>query len=298
MAHATWLNAPSASATVATALLAGLMALAVACQDAGTGGDAGRPDAVASVDRAGDDAGGRDAAGDSGAADGGGGVDRAIADGADGGDGGPAGDAVLSDAGPSDARPVDDRRPLGPPSYVSAVSSYQAGDGGGYNADLLPGIVEGPPHGGGDTAGSTDVVSLGSGGSIVLAFDADLIDGPGPDLVVFENAFYALGDPNHPFAEPAVVGVSLDGDTFTEWPCDLAPPYHGCAGVAPVYYDPDRNSLDPLDPSAGGDRFDLADIGVSRARFVRIRDAGQCCAGTMGTTGFDLDAVALLNHDP
>jgi hypothetical protein len=45
---------------------------------------------------------------------------------------------------------------------------------------------------------------------------------------------------------------------------------------------------------AGGDGFDLATIGVSRARFVRIRDSGaNSYSGTSG--GFDLDALSVVN---
>jgi hypothetical protein len=46
--------------------------------------------------------------------------------------------------------------------------------------------------------------------------------------------------------------------------------------------------------AAGGDAFDLADIGLQRARFVRIRDSGENpYEGTAG--GFDLDALAVVN---
>ncbi|RYZ33379.1 MAG: cell surface protein, partial [Myxococcaceae bacterium] len=42
------------------------------------------------------------------------------------------------------------------------------------------------------------------------------------------------------------------------------------------------------------DGFDLAAVGLTRARFVRIRDSGaNGYAGTSG--GFDLDAVAVVN---
>ena len=110
------------------------------------------------------------------------------------------------------------------------------------------------------------------------------------DLLVFENAFTG-------WAEPGIVGVSEDGVTWTEWPCapgDAAGGYPGCAGVAIVYAS-STNGVDATDPeAAGGDRFDLADIGVAQARYVRIRDSGVSPAG--GTsTGFDLDAIALVN---
>ena len=49
------------------------------------------------------------------------------------------------------------------------------------------------------------------------------------------------------------------------------------------------NGVDPLDPSvSGGDHYDLADFGVSEARYVRITDR----VDLVGVDGvFDLDAV-------
>ena len=46
-----------------------------------------------------------------------------------------------------------------------------------------------------------------------------------------------------------------------------------------------------------GDAFDLADLGLSRARYIRIQDTGSNdYAGLTG--GFDLDAVAIVNGAP
>ena len=55
--------------------------------------------------------------------------------------------------------------------------------------------------------------------------------------------------------------------------------------------------VDPTDPLvAGGDAFDLAEIGVAEARFVRITDSGYNALGYGGETGgFDLDAVGAAN---
>jgi len=180
--------------------------------------------------------------------------------------------------------------------FAVRVVSFAPGPGAGFGTASLPEIVLGPPSGGGAERGSTDVVSLGVGGAIVLEIGgAGIVDGPGPDLIVFENAFYAGGDPARPFAEPGVVAVSADGTTFVEFPCDAtAPPYEGCAGRTPVYAAPD-NGIDPADPTvAGGDSFDLADLGVPFARFVRIRDAALGPAFP-DTAGFDLDAVVAVH---
>lgn len=71
--------------------------------------------------------------------------------------------------------------------------THVVGTGGGAGESGLPAIVLGPPRGGGAFQGGTDTVSLGLGGTITLAFDDNLIvDQPGPDLPVFENASSAV----------------------------------------------------------------------------------------------------------
>ncbi len=183
--------------------------------------------------------------------------------------------------------------------FADRVVSFSPGAGAGFGQDRLPDVAIGPPVGGGTVAGGTDVVSLGAGGEIVVALDgAGIPDGPGPDLIVFENAFLAGGDPSRPFAEPGAVAVSEDGVTFHEFPCDaVAFPYAGCAGIRPVLSSP-GNGIDPTDPAAaGGDPFDLADVGLRHARFVRMRDVGASIAAPP-TAGFDLDAVAAVHSCP
>ena len=43
---------------------------------------------------------------------------------------------------------------------------------------------------------------------------------------------------------------------------------------------------------AGGDAFDLADLGLESANFVRIVDSGANILG-----GFDLDAVVIVHGE-
>ncbi len=61
-------------------------------------------------------------------------------------------------------------------------------------------------------AGENGVVSLGDRGEAVLTFSAPIVDGPGNDLVVFENSF------NDSFLELAFVEVSSDGVHFVRFP--------------------------------------------------------------------------------
>lgn len=207
----------------------------------------------------------------------------------------PVVDAGTSDAGtdggpPSSPDGGDGGVPTADP-YADRVVSFNPGAGAGFGQDAYPGVVLGPPKGGGAGSGSLDVLSLGNQGEIVLELtDLVLVDGPGVDLLVFENAFGG-------FAETGVVAVSDDGTSWHEFPCaasDRAGGFPGCAGVRPVYANPETG-VSATDPAvAGGDAFDLATLGVSRARFVRVRDSGaNGYGGTAG--GFDLDAIAVVN---
>jgi hypothetical protein len=181
--------------------------------------------------------------------------------------------------------------------YVTSVVSFTEGPGGGFGSDHLPDVVEGPPHGGGCCAGSTDVLSLGDGGEIVVAFDVEIADGPGVDFLVFENPFLVSpSDPSTVFSELGEVSVSEDGVAWSTFPCTAKSyPYGSCAGWHPVFATP-NDPVDPTDPSkAGGDPFDLADLGLARAKYVRVRDAHSKRPACCGTAGFDLDAVAVVH---
>ncbi|MEZ4371399.1 MAG: hypothetical protein R3B07_11270 [Polyangiaceae bacterium] len=175
------------------------------------------------------------------------------------------------------------------PFAVRAVE-HQFGSGQTFGQQDFPQNVLGPPRGGGCCGGSLDVVSLGIGGWVVLELGDTVVDGPGADLLVFENAFeYGTGQI---FAEPGSVAVSADGVTWWEFPCSASEaPWGQCAGTHPVYANVDENDVDPTDPAtAGGDAYDLSDVGLAEARYVRITDR----ADLVGSV-FDLDAVAVVN---
>ena len=59
---------------------------------------------------------------------------------------------------------------------------------------------------------SYDVVSLGDAGMATLTFDRPIVNGSGPDFVVFENGF------SDTFLELAFVEVSSDGNRFVRFP--------------------------------------------------------------------------------
>lgn len=205
----------------------------------------------------------------------------------------------------SDGLPPEDLAPVaghcvagnGSDPWADCVEDFAPAPGIDYGHDRMPGIVLGPPHGGGATGGSSDVASLGCGGRITLYFDPPALrDGPGPDFVVFENAF-VTGDTT--FVEPARVLVSDDGETWATFDCRLDGtwPPTGCAGIEPVYASGDAPIVDVQ--AAGGDAFDLADVGLDTARYVRLIDVtaeyygnDDWCGPPAG--GFDLDAVGAV----
>lgn len=174
--------------------------------------------------------------------------------------------------------------------FADAVITFTPGEASGHGSDGLPGVVLGPPSGNQSGTPSIDVLSLGREGEIILEFvDTVLVDGPGIDLLAFENPMTA-------WKETGAVAVSADGTTWSEFPCDPldeAGGFPGCAGTHLVYAGP--GAADPTDPAtAGGDAYDLADLGVTEARFVRVRDSGQNSYDG-ATGGFDLDALAVVN---
>lgn len=211
---------------------------------------------------------------------------------------------VASDPTPSqrlpDAGYTYDGGTLSGARFATKVVSFTPGGCAGFGAGAMPNVVFGPPFGAGDAQGGLDVVSLGAGGTIVLGFDNAIVDGPGDDFIVFENAFFAGGNPMRVAADLGEVSVSDDGTTWQTFPCTAtAYPYGACAGWHPVYSSPD-NGISPVSNEAGGDRYDLSALGVAHARFVRIRDVGssECPSGSpLRTVGFDLDAIALVNAE-
>lgn len=173
-----------------------------------------------------------------------------------------------------------------PYPFITKVISVNYGEGAGFGQESFPDIVLGSPIGYGEYRGSLDVLTLGEGGSITVTFDVLIQDGDGPDVIVFENPFVG-------WLETGVVSASVDGENWYTWECDPLDAdnnFPGCAGVTPTMSHPD-NCIDARDPLlAGGDAFDLADIELTEAKFIRVTDSGT---NTLG--GFDLDAIAIIH---
>ncbi|MBL91666.1 MAG: cell surface protein [Myxococcales bacterium] len=181
--------------------------------------------------------------------------------------------------------------------FAQEVVSFEPGPGAGFGEESYPDVVLGAPQGIGSGGGSLDVLSLGAGGEIVLGFgDLQIVDGDGPDFIVFENPFWPNGNPANVWADLGQVSVSNDGESWYTFPCDNTGngegQYIGCAGRQPVEYFV-VDACFELDPeTAGGDAFDLAELGLESARYVRIKDLAT--EGPPPSAGFDLDAVGVV----
>ncbi len=139
------------------------------------------------------------------------------------------------------------------------------------------------------------VVSLGKGGYIVLTFDPPIADKPGPDFIVFENAFrYGNGQV---FDEWMIVRVSQDGQVWQTFPYDSLTG-QGLAGRTPTgCTNCPAHPINWQDPAeAGGDAFDLTEVGLSWARYVRLEDATHF--QTPDRLSADLDGAVAIHQLP
>lgn len=152
-----------------------------------------------------------------------------------------------------------------------------------------------------------ELVSIGLGGELVIAFDEWVMDDPrnihGIDLIVFGNAGFIDG--NTPLgtntglfgADGGMISLSEDGEDWVTVPgclADDAWPTRGWLDSSPYDIEPGfepSDFLTPMDPdiswtstigmpwedlmeiygrSAGGVGIDLGPLGLNRIRFVRI----------------------------
>lgn len=161
---------------------------------------------------------------------------------------------------------------------------------------------------------SLDIVSLGDGGSAVLAFNPPIKNESGPDFAVFENGFW-----DH-YMELAFVEVSSNGVDYFRFPSHSETPlspqmsnasYGNCAYI---------HNLAGKYRQGFGTPFDLADLDsiigldLNSISFVRLMDVVGNINSTYGTTdfygniindpwptnfasgGFDLDGIAVINE--
>lgn len=186
---------------------------------------------------------------------------------------------------------IDPTSALGPPTRMSGIPG------------VLPSTVTPfqPAFGGGE------LVTIGQGGRLTVAFEAPVVDDPGNpfgiDLLIFGNAFFTGSSSTAPCAtglyeEPASIEVSADGIEFVSvlGTADGAFPtsgYQDSEAYATQPGDLETDFLRPVDPaflevaselcweelhlaydgSGGGVPVDLASTGLTEIRFVRISTA-------------------------
>lgn len=166
-----------------------------------------------------------------------------------------------------------------------------------------------------------NIVSLGDSGIAVLTFAAPITNGPGADFAVFENGFLNFSNPEEAFLELAFVEVSSDGIHYTRFPArSVMQDTLQMSSTAGLMYMNARHfrNLAGKYTSNNGTPFDLQELAgtpgldVSRITHVRLVDViGDIGAhGSLDsaghkindpfptpfpTSGFDLDAVAVIN---
>lgn len=133
-----------------------------------------------------------------------------------------------------------------------------------------------------------DVCAMGKGGHITLGFNPPIIDLPGADFTVFENAFY-YGN-NQIFDEWMLVSVSIDGVNWFTFPYDSLTG-QGLAGRTPTAA-AGANYQNPIE--SGGDSFDLGALGLTEIRYVRVTDATRF--QTPDRLSSDLDAIVAIHQ--
>jgi hypothetical protein len=172
----------------------------------------------------------------------------------------------------------------------------------------IPGEASGVP---------TEAVSLGDGGSVTVAFEEAIYDGPDFDFAVFENGI-SSGLPELIFMELGFVEVSSDGISFARFP-SLTTRTTSVGAFEEV--DPDEYANLAGNRLAGtGTEFDLfdlsthplvlsGDVDLDAIYYVRIEDVvgNGSRSDSLGnpiydpfatpfiTGGLDIDAVGAIN---
>lgn len=147
---------------------------------------------------------------------------------------------------------------------------------------------------------SIEALSLGDGGQATLSFSQAIINGPGPDFAVFENAFANPVNPAEAYLELAFVEVSSDGEHFVRFPA--------ISGTQDTVQNDNFTYMDAalLHNLAGkyatgyGTPFDLEELkdepglDVNNIRYIRIIDV----VGSLDSTYASFDQDGRIINDP
>ncbi len=141
---------------------------------------------------------------------------------------------------------------------------------------------------------ATDVVSLGDGGIAVLSFHTPIVNGDGPDFLVFENAI------NDVFLELAFVEVSSDSIHFIRFPASSHTPTNQQIGSFGNIDARHINNLAGKYRMAWGTPFDLNELidseylDINNIKYVKIIDV----VGSIDTAYASYDADGRIINDP
>jgi hypothetical protein len=211
--------------------------------------------------------------------------------------------------------------------FADRVVSYIAGEGVGVGYDDPNSAIGSPTRVNffGDSVTpfntpywGTDVVTIGRGGSLVVAFDEAILDNPlnpyGIDLLVFGNQFFitdSAGRVNGLFGEGGFIELSADGENWvavTGLTAEGGFPTLGFVGIADLQFGGDQGTgptdfTRPVDPtlnwigmtreelaaayegSGGGLGIDIGAVGLSSVTHVRISNSSDA-VGTPEIDGF------------
>ncbi len=171
----------------------------------------------------------------------------------------------------------------------------------------------------GKPGSSSDVVSLGDGGSATLTFDHPITNGPGPDFAVFENGFKEQSGGGY-YLELAFVEVSTDGKHFVRFPSvsltqdTVQIGGFGVLDPAKIHNLAGKYVLNYGTPFDLSDLADSSGIDIDSINYVRIVDvvgdinpayARHDSRGNIindpwptdyWTGGFDLNAVGVIHE--
>jgi hypothetical protein len=207
--------------------------------------------------------------------------------------------------------------------FATSVANYTPGPGvtAGTGFGITSRILCVP-------GGTTDVLTLGVQGSVTVAFDFPITNGPGTDFVAWENGFVSGGIV---FGELAFVEVSTNGVDFARFPNQYFGPPGPIGAFSGLPAGSVKNiaglGLRTVPPAldgyahpalAGGDPFDLDDlvadplvtagtVDLANINYVRLVDVlgnGSSFDSfgtpvydpTGGTNSSDWDAVAVVNN--
>lgn len=253
----------------------------------------------------------------------------------------------LATAGPFDSHLASGVAPASIAAWATTIEDYSPTSevvhidsfGGGPHNKAARGL--GPADGATVSLGDLDSSAISGGtapGSIVVGFQATIVDGPGADFAVFENAgtFFDSHDVDFIFAELAFVEVSSNGSDFAQFPAtslnieedpNTLDPNHDqlympfgrdFAGINTT----NVNNLAGVNTTLTGTPFDLSDLasdplvtlgtvdldGIRFVRFVDIPGEGSVTDSlgnpildawhSVESGGFDLDAVGAINKVP